>query len=309
MPTVLDSHRLLTTQPNEVWTPDISKLPSPALGRKESSLIGNFIVKALVLTFDNNHVFAAHMIASYERLWPDHPFQFLVPYQEVVHPVFGHLKSQIHYVPSPPSIRETVKTLLQHAGSAEWIYWAIDDKYLVDLDANVANLCHLYTLSAPNSDVSGITFARARALCDPENISTQQSFTIHGERFLRRQNYHQIWLHQFLRADILWSLFERFPVSLTSAKSMDDLKDELSLPDHQKLFTIQNNAAVFGESASRGTMTRNCMRDMNSLPTFRRFIGSSEADCTGEIYIGKMNHVRRGKRFLRNLLASRPPKQ
>ena len=40
-------------------------------------------MKALVLTCDRYRVMTEHMILQYERLWPDHPFQFRIPWQEL----------------------------------------------------------------------------------------------------------------------------------------------------------------------------------------------------------------------------------
>ncbi len=39
-------------------------------------------MKALVLTYDRNHFVTDHMIATYNKHWPDHPFTFYIPYQE-----------------------------------------------------------------------------------------------------------------------------------------------------------------------------------------------------------------------------------
>ena len=36
---------------------------------------------AIVLTYDDNHNIANHMIYKYTNLWPNHPFIFRIPYQ------------------------------------------------------------------------------------------------------------------------------------------------------------------------------------------------------------------------------------
>src|SRR6187397_1047533 len=40
-------------------------------------------IKAIVLTCDRFRAITRHLILKYERLWPDHPFIFHVPYQEL----------------------------------------------------------------------------------------------------------------------------------------------------------------------------------------------------------------------------------
>src|SRR5437016_2587497 len=40
-------------------------------------------MKAIVLTCDRYRAVTEHMILQYEKLWPDHPFVFRVPYQKL----------------------------------------------------------------------------------------------------------------------------------------------------------------------------------------------------------------------------------
>jgi hypothetical protein len=49
-------------------------------------------------------------------------------------------------------------------------------------------------------------------------------FDVFGNVYLRRRNYEQIWLHQFLRVKVIRNLFQNFPDGITSAKLMDSLK-------------------------------------------------------------------------------------
>ena len=40
-------------------------------------------IKAIVLTWDRSRAITDHMILQYERLWPDHPFVFHIPFQNL----------------------------------------------------------------------------------------------------------------------------------------------------------------------------------------------------------------------------------
>lgn len=259
-------------------------------------------MKALVLTYDRNHLYAANMIASYERFWPDHPFEFCIPYQNGIHESLRSLSSPIRFIHSGADIMETVMTLLDIVDQDEWVYWAIDDKYAVDLDADVARRCYDYLASQSCSKLSGLSFARARGLNRRKNLMTSDTLSICGEKFIRRLTYHQIWLHQFLRAHVLKSMFESFPSHIPTAKSMDSMKDALVLPDDIQLYVIKDNAVVFGESTTRGKVTRNCARDMDSRLKYQNEQFSSVAD--REIYIGTINvyhRIRRKFQYVFNL--------
>ncbi len=39
-------------------------------------------MKAIVLTFDKYMIFTDHMILTYQKLWPNNPFIFKIPYQD-----------------------------------------------------------------------------------------------------------------------------------------------------------------------------------------------------------------------------------
>ena len=57
-------------------------------------------MKAIVLTFDRHRAITQHLILQYERIWPDHPFRFRIPYQQLR----GPDSERVEYVESPPEI-------------------------------------------------------------------------------------------------------------------------------------------------------------------------------------------------------------
>ncbi len=65
-------------------------------------------IKAIVLTCDRYRAVTEHMIFQYDRLWPDHPFVFHVPYQELG----GVDTEKVKYLPAPSDIKGTVLHLL-----------------------------------------------------------------------------------------------------------------------------------------------------------------------------------------------------
>src|SRR6266516_1085228 len=82
-------------------------------------------IKAIVLTCDRYRTTTEHVIFQYDRLWPDHPFVFHVPYQELG----GVDTERVRYLTSPSDIKGTVLHLLAEIDDEEWIYCCVDDKY------------------------------------------------------------------------------------------------------------------------------------------------------------------------------------
>jgi hypothetical protein len=215
-------------------------------------------IKAIVLTCDRYRAVTEHMIFQYDRLWPDHPFVFHVPYQELG----GTDTAQVKYLPAPWDIKETVLHLLTEIDEEEWIYWCVDDKYPIQLvtDKIGSLICH--AMRSPGVD--GLLFCRCRATLNNPKLTLypRKIKNPFGDVYLERKAWFQIWIHQILRAKVLRHLFTHLPDHIPSAKAMDELKNEVpKLPEH-RLFVTKENFAVFGESTSRGVITQNCYESM-----------------------------------------------
>jgi hypothetical protein len=194
------------------------------------------------------------MIHKYNELWPDHPFVFRIPYQELG----GRATASIEYVKTPADIRETVLQLIAGLDDDEWIYWCVDDKYPIQLVLEKIN--QLMTDAIRSSDISGLLFCRGKALLRKPEITLypEERHNSSGDVYLERRGWHQIWIHQLLRVKVLRHLFSHMPKEIASAKLMDQLKDEVpKLPEHH-LFVTKDNFAVFGESTHKGTLNQNC---------------------------------------------------
>ena len=66
-------------------------------------------MKAIVLTFDRHRAITQHLMLQYQRLWPDHPFRFRIPYQHLHAPD----TERAEYIESPPEIPATVLRLIE----------------------------------------------------------------------------------------------------------------------------------------------------------------------------------------------------
>jgi hypothetical protein len=211
-------------------------------------------MKAIVLTCDRYRAVTEHMIHKYNELWPDHPFVFRIPYQELG----GRATASIEYVKTPADIRETVLQLIADLDDDEWIYWSVDDKYPIQLV--LEKIRHLVTDLRDSDSMSGLLFCRCKALLRrPEDtLYPKQRHNSFGDVYFERRAWHQIWIHQFLKVRVLRYLFSQMPDKIRSAKQMDHLKDGIPKPADLRLFVTMNNFAVFGESTHKGMINQNC---------------------------------------------------
>ena len=211
-------------------------------------------MKAIVLTCDRYRAITDHMILQYARLWPDHPFVFRVPYQELR----GDESDRIKYVKTPAAIRPTVLQLLEGLDDEEWVYWCVDDKYPIQLVTG--KIKELIVDAMRSLDMSGLLFCRCRVTLDSPKLTLYREKRINsfGDAYFERKAWYQIWIHQLLRVKVLRYLFTHMPVEIPSAKVMDKLKDEVPKLREHRLFVTKENFAVFGESTKRGAITQNC---------------------------------------------------
>jgi hypothetical protein len=216
---------------------------------------------AIVLTCDRYRALTEHMIHCYNDVWSRHPFLFCVPYQAVD----GINSSNSRYVRTPPRIKETVLNLLMDLEDEQWVYWCIDDKYPMQLKLErIEPIVDWLSSELSGEDISGLLFCRCRSLLHSDNLTGNRRISKSGEVLLERRAYHQIWIHQFLRVKVLRYLFRSFPDEISSAKTMDTLLLNVQKPASHRLFVTRDNLAIFGESTSRGEITKNCYESIRN---------------------------------------------
>ena len=211
---------------------------------------------AIVLTCDKYRAFTEHMISQYDRLWPDHKFRFLIPFQRDRGPVSRKLK----FIRTDPSIRQTVLTLLFDFDDEDWVYWAIDDKYPIIIDVPQIKKLERWLLT--QQSINGVIFCRCGNLNQQKYLNSMIITDSESNNYFGRRGYEQIWMHQFLRVKVLRRLFQAFPDVIGRAKDMDALKRLPNVPRPELLFVRDETLAIFGESTSRGLPTLNCVESI-----------------------------------------------
>jgi hypothetical protein len=215
-------------------------------------------IKAIVLTYDRYRAITEHTILRYDRLWPDHPFVFHVPYQELR----GLDTEQVKYLTAPSDIKGTVLHLLAEIGDEEWIYWCVDDKYPIQLVTD--KIASLISHAMRSPEVDGLLFCRCRATLNNPKLTLYRRKIKNpfGDVYFERKGWSQIWIHQLLCAKVVRHLFTHLPDHIPSAKAMDELKNDVPKLAEHRLFVTKENFAVFGESTRRGVITQNCYESM-----------------------------------------------
>jgi hypothetical protein len=216
-------------------------------------------MQAIVLTCDRFRTSTVHMIFKYAQLWPNHPFRFRVPYQDLAATTASE---RAEYRKSPLGIKATVLTLLADLADEELVYWCIDDKYPIRIDVPTVEGMYRWLALGGAPAVDGLLFCRCNKMWDMRFLTGETVVDDSGNAHLERTSYEQIWIHQFLRVKVLRHLFEAFPAEIPAAKAMDALKREVAKPASHRIFVSHRNFAIFGESTSRGLLTRNCHRSI-----------------------------------------------
>ena len=250
-------------------------------------------MKAIVLSYDKYSPLVEHMVFSYQKLWPDHSFRFRIPYQKYPEHLTDKYGAAIEPVPSKKGIKDTVQTLIRDLPDDEWVYWCIDDKYLIDLNLKEVIKVANCIKSISDSTICGVSFSRCRGLMKSENLKAKKRLSTGSHKLvlIERKNYSQIWMHQFLRVKVLRTLFETFPDRNFVAKEMDTYIKQVQLPEDQKLYVTSQNMAVFGESTTRGMLTKNCAVSLEKFGLDVPNMAVSDK----EITIGELPKKRRSK--------------
>jgi hypothetical protein len=224
-------------------------------------------MKAITLTCDKYIKLVDHMIFTYEKVWPSHPFTFRVPYENYPKFLAEKYQDKVELIQLKDgkikSIRDTLLTSIQDLDDQEWIYWCMDDRYLIQLREKEANDIYQTVIDITDPMVCAVRLLRfRRGFRDNFIKKGEKIFTKLGEELLEiiytdTNELYDIWEHQFVRVKLLRNLFESFPDRLFKAKEMDGFPHIKGYGE--KCYLPAKNLVVFGESTSRGELTENCV--------------------------------------------------
>ena len=247
-------------------------------------------IYAIVLSFDENHIFVDNLLFKMQKLWADSGFIYRIPYNKKK-PTY--LKRKYHdldieFIKTNSQIKKTVLSLINDLNDEDWIYWCIDDKFPVALKSNKAHKILTFIKSINNPNFCGITFSRVRSLKNKEAIDNNKIINIDNNIKLLKRNscIMQFWTHQFFRVKIIRKVFDSFPNHDFQAKKMDTYILNLNMNENYEFYVTEKNYIVFCESARRGIASHSLKRSLkeSGISNYSNKIFSNKDIIIGQLY-------------------------
>lgn len=239
-------------------------------------------MKAIVLTCDKYLKFADHMILTYQKVWPTHPFTFRVPCGTATS-TFEKYGDRVDLMQMDSAkmdydietetgtkkvslIRQTVLNLLEDLPDEEWIYWCIDDRYLMRIQEKEMNDIYDFVINNTDSSLLAVLFSRNRKSSyfkGDKHIKKDIQYLTSQKQVLKETIYSDgkflpdLFGHQFIKVKALRRIFESFPDRPFLGKEMDSFAHGKLIGEKQLI--VENNLVIWGESTSRGQITENCV--------------------------------------------------
>ena len=221
-------------------------------------------MKAIVLSCDKYHPIAYHMVLSYEKIWPTNKLIYRIPWNNTYpKDIIESFKNKIEAVKVPLEFKKTIEGLLKGLDDDEWIFWCSDDTYLIEINESEANETLEFVKSIKDKEICGVTFGYIRDV--PNNIDKTDKLPFNNLSFIKRTQLTNQWAHQFWRVKILKNMFKNLDEAPKyKAKQMDYMMGRNNpfwkYVNSKKLYTLDHNAAIWGESTHRGNLTKNCVK-------------------------------------------------
>jgi len=217
-------------------------------------------MKAIVQSCDRYHSVAENMLTQYERLWPSNPFTFRLPWNiEYPKNIESKFKDKVEFIKTEIPFKETFNGLTEDLGDDEWVYWCIDDKYVIDMEEDKANKVFKFVESIENPNIINVSLSYAREQKQTadymKKMGIGKSLSFEGLHFIEHRAFTNNWLHQFFRVGALkefWSHIKE--PKRYQARSMDhDVRHLTGV-----CLVLDHKMCTYGESTDKGSITKNC---------------------------------------------------
>jgi len=209
-------------------------------------------IKAIVLSCDEYSKYTVHMLQTYYHFWPNNPFIFYIPWN-IKYPKQLENNYNVKLIRTEKPIYLTVLKLIENIPDNEWIYWCIDDKYLVNIDYKLVEDIFFNNLIVKS--FNGISFTKKQ-----KNASGKKSVILNDKKFFIRNSWNTIWKHQFLRCGVIRYFFNNIK-PVTVAKNMDKEKHNVKF-NFDNMWLSEIGIMKLNESTRSGIITDNCKKSM-----------------------------------------------
>ena len=118
-------------------------------------------MKSIVLSCDKYHPITNHMIKTYDNLWPSNPFVWRVPWNNI-YPDFlkDNWGDKVELIKTPVEFKKTIEVLTEDLENDEWIFWASDDVYPIELNSDKAGLVADWVMNVDDDSIMSISFTK-----------------------------------------------------------------------------------------------------------------------------------------------------
>lgn len=224
-------------------------------------------IKAICLSYDKHMPILDYVLYTYEKHWPDHPFVFYIPWNtcEPTFLVRLYGEDRIKLIKTPSPIKSTLRTLLGLCDPDEWIWWTMDDKYL--LKVKEKNKIHniFNSLQELDDKISGFMLTR-NGNADWA-MKDDKALAFNGLFFREKWNYNQIYQPQIVRSRVLHRIFvdNQFPENYFLRLGAKDNPDSLlydKIYDGEIMYSCLRNLIHIAESLAGGRMLENLVYHM-----------------------------------------------
>ena len=214
-------------------------------------------MKALCFTFDRNMPIMEYVLYTYFKYWPDNPFVFYIPWNHVKpeHLIDQYGADKIKLLETDSAVKPTIRTLLSVVNKNEFVWWAQDDKYILDFK-NKQIIKDLYQYD--DLDIGGFMFTKNS---DAETAYTNITQNIGGHELIQKKNYHQIFQPQWVKKEVIEFLY--LHPTLKEHYPLLNLYPIMSEFPIKHLYTTSVNYINIAESLDQGRITSNLVYHMN----------------------------------------------
>ena len=212
-------------------------------------------MKAICFTFDRNMRIMEYVLHTYFKCWPDNPFTFHVPWNKIKPDhLIKKYGDRIKLLQTDSAVKPTIRTLLSVVEPDEFVWWAQDDKYILDFK-NKQIIKDLYKFNAPN--IGGFMFTKN---ADAHKSYLKGTTNIGSHNLIKKKNHHQIFQPQLIKKEVIEYLY--LNDRLEEHYQLLKLYPIMDFKPIKDLYTTSSNQINIAESLDCGKMTKNLVYNM-----------------------------------------------
>ena len=220
-------------------------------------------MKAIVLTCDRYHEITNHMLKTYQELWTTNNLIFRIPWNNNF-PKFiaDEWGDKVEFVKTPVEFKPTIEGLLSDIEDDEWIYWATDDSYLVEINQQAADLVREFVEVNTNDNIWSVIFYNGQYDISHRTVNFNEYLQYKGLKLCHKNKITYQWQHQFCRSKVIKTMFDcldepEFPKQMDHMQKEEKSKSFWNLIEKGMWLVTENNSVVMAEPTTRGKLTKN----------------------------------------------------